>query len=301
MQVVDLQKKSEDFLKEIKSISKRKLAEAKANEIIQNYRGDDEVVAFQNIYDEVKTEEPIRLISTGYSKLDKCFGGGVSAGQLIVVSGYSSSGKTSYCFDITRNMESENVLWLPYEETSEEFARKLIRWKKDPIKFYTPKKMNESIEWIEERILEAVLKYDTKVVFIDNLHFITMQEKQDFNRVGVFCKQLKQIAQKLGVAIFLIAHVRKSTEGMHKMPSYEDISGSSDIAKIANKIITVWRECTRELNGQLKFTNYTKVVVQKVREPDGIYDTVTFSFDKGVYREVEMDSFIDDFRKKKDF
>jgi hypothetical protein len=91
------------------------------------------------------------------------------------------------------------------------------------------------------------------------------------------------------VAIVLVAHLRKSKDGtLHKMPSYEDVSGSSDIVKVANKIVCVWRECRKDIDGKLIYENKNKVAVQKVREANGKLDTIDFLWDKGVFKEISL-------------
>ncbi len=298
IEIENIIKKADKFIKEIDDKKQKIIAEEKKKSIILNYKGDDRVVNYIDIYEREKNRPELVYIKTGYPLLDQYLGGGLREGELILVSGFSSNGKTSFCFDMTRNMKDKNVFWLPFEESAEEFARKQLIWKQEPIHFFTPNVIaNESIDWIEERILEAVLKYNSKVVFIDNLHFITMTEdsQKQWGITGVLCKNLKTIADKMGVAIILIAHLRKSKEGMHKIPTYEDISGSSDAVKIANKVIAVWRESKKEIDGKLTFTGKSVVAVQKVREANGVLDNVVFNFNKGRFTEDSIDSIVAEF------
>lgn len=294
MQVEEIIKKADEYIKEIDNKQSKLLAEAKKQAMVKNYQGDDRVVTFQEVYDAEKAKPAVTYIKTGYPLLDEYLGGGLREGELVLVSGYTGNGKTSWCFDVTRNMKDQNVFWLPFEESAEEFARKLIIWKKDPVHFYTPNIIaNESIEWIEERILEAVIKYGSKVVFIDNLHFITMSDdvQKQWGVTGMLCKRLKQVAKNMGVVVVLIAHLRKSKEGIHKIPTFEDISGSSDAVKIANKVVAIWRECVKEMDGKLTFTGNSILAVQKVREPNGKLDNVSFTFDKGRFLENSAEAF----------
>ena len=140
---------------------------------------------------------------------------------------------------MTDKMKKENPYWFPFEESAEELAEKCLIWKKEPLHFYTAKKIvRDDFAWMEERILETVIKHNTKIVFIDNLHFLTMggeDKDKAFLKTANLAKQLKQLASKMGVAIVLIAHLRKSLGGLDKMPTFEDISGSSDIVKVATR------------------------------------------------------------------
>lgn len=287
MEIQDVEKLADEY---IQSLNNRKAkAEAKRQKeiLLESYKGDDNVISFEEIYENEK-DVKYEYISTGHQGLDEALGGGIKTKELIVISGFTGNGKTSFCFDLTRNMKSQNCFWLPFEESANEFARKNIIWRQEPIHFYTPAKIvREDIGWIEERILEAVIKYQSKVVFIDNLHFITMGEEfNQFAKQGTFTKELKRIADRLDVAIVLIAHLRKSKEGIHKMPTFEDISGSSDVVKLANKVITVWREAKKNMtDGSIEYSGFTKVGIQKVREANGKLTTLNFKWDKGVYTE----------------
>jgi len=295
-------KKSDEFLKQMDKQLEKIKAKQRQEEIIKNYKGSDEAVSFESIYEHVKTLPPKKYISTGYMKLDECLGGGLSAGELMLVTGFTGNGKTSFCFDMTRNMKEQNCFWLPFEESGEELARKCLIWNQAPLHFFLPKTMiREDLGWIEERILEAVIKHASKVVFIDNLHFLTMNEEGDkiFSKTANLAKQLKIIAGKLNVAIVLVAHLRKSKEGIiTKMPTFEDVSGSSDIVKVANKIICIWRECKKESDGKLVYENKNKVAIQKVREANGKLDTVDFIWDKGIFKEQSIEQSIADHQKQ---
>lgn len=300
MNQTEFNTQSERIILEIANQAQRKQAQMIRDNLIKNYIGEDEVITFESIYEKEKVKPRRAFFSTGHAYLDECLGGGIAEGELVIISGYTGNGKTSFCYDITRNMPKQNCLWLPFEESAEELAEKSIKYGQAPIHFYTPKQLpRDDIQWIEERILESVLKYNTKVVFIDNLHFITMQENQDFNKNGVFAKQLKRIASKFEIAIVLIGHLRKSQGGIHTMPTYEDIQGSSDVVKLANKVLAVWREAKKDLNGQINYTGYTKVAVQKVRGAYGKLENILFTWNKGVYAEQSAAALVNELNKDK--
>lgn len=269
---------------QIKEINRRKI------DLIKSYEGSDRILSFEEIHEANKKKRRKGVVSTGYVELDKKLGGGFTEGNLVLITGFSGNGKTNFCFNLTKNMVDQNPLWLPYEETAEELSDKLIAWKQDAFHFYAPSEMRqESIEWIEKKIIEAKVKFGVRVVFIDNLHFLVMGEtdnSKSFMKAANLAKSLKQIADKTKTCIVVIAHLRKSSHGMHFMPSYEDVSGSSDIVKVANKILCVWREAERDKDsGELTYTGITKVAIQKVREANGELGTVDFTWEKGIFTE----------------
>lgn len=295
----ELAKKLDNLVESVEDKAQKKLAQIKKQELIRAYKGDDEAVTFQSIFDEVKNQPKKPYISTGYITLDKYLGGGIRPGELILISGYTGNGKTSFCFDMTSHMREQNPYWFPFEESAEELAEKCLIWKKDPLHFYTAKKIvKDDFAWMEERVLETVIKHNTKVIFIDNLHFLTMggeDKDKAFLKTANLAKQLKQLANKMGVAIVLIAHLRKSLGGLDKMPTFEDISGSSDIVKVSNKVLAVWRKCKRNAQGKLEYEEETQVAVQKVREANGKLDVVEFKWEKGIYTENTMAASVNQF------
>jgi len=135
MKINDVIKKSNEFLEELDNIVDRKVAEIKKKEIIKNYQGDDKVISYKEVY-EIEKEKEYTFISTGYETLDKYLGGGVVSGEIVLLTGYSGFGKTTFAMNLTRNMENQNCLWLPFEEPADEMARKDIIWSHEPIKFY---------------------------------------------------------------------------------------------------------------------------------------------------------------------
>lgn len=289
MKYAQAKDKSKKFINEIEDLAERKAKEAEVKEILKNYEGDDEAVPF-DYFLKLAKEIPQKFVTTGHRELDKRLGGGFRPGELVLVTGASNNGKTAFCFDLTRKMQHYNCYWLPFEEPTIELAEKCIYYGSEPIKFYSPKIIvREDIDWIEERIMEAKIKFNCKVVFIDNLHYITMTDSDAFVKTGLLCKQLKEIAKKLGIVVVLIAHLRKCP--IDKMPTYEDISGDSDSVKIAHKIIAVWQECKKELvTGKISYTGKTQIIVQKVRGAGGQKGNVVFNWEKGIYSEDSLES-----------
>lgn len=290
----ELEIKANIFLNQITNEAEREIARFEKEQLLRNYTGSDKIVSFESIYEETKLK-PFVFIETGHPQLDRCLGGGLLENDLVIITGFSGYGKSSFCFDLTRKLQKYNPLWFPFEETAEDFARKLILWNKEPIKFFTPANLlRQDIDWIEERILESVLKNKTKLVFIDNIHYLTMTEdlQRQFGITGVFMKKLKEIAEKMNVCIVVIAHLRKSKDGIHKMPTFEDVSGSSDSVKLAKKVLCLQRNCKKELDGTITQENGSRLAVQKVRGANGSLEVIDFEFDRGFFMEKSSEALI---------
>lgn len=301
-EVKKIDEASARFVKEIEDASKRKLAEITRREVLRNYRGDDESVTSEEIYEQEKSKTQV-FIKTGFAELDEYLGGGIAKKELIVLSGYTGEGKTTFCMDLTKNMQDHEVLWLPFEESAGELVRKLIKYGRPIPRFRTPKMtIRDDFDWIEERILENKIKYATEVVFIDNLHFITMDDTQEFVKTGGLAKKLKILAGQLDVAIVLIAHLRKSKDGMDKMPTLEDISGDSDAVKVADKVMAVWQERVALLGAgrRTEYTGITKAIVQKVRGAFGKRGDISYTWDRAYYTEISAAQVVQDLKSAKE-
>lgn len=284
---------------EVAKIVETQQKEAEVAELLKDYSAGDSVVEFAKIFEETKNIK-YEYLYTKFVNLDQSLGGGFNKGNLVILTGLTGNGKTSFCFDLTRRMSNHNPFWLAYEVTAQEFAMNLRHYKQEPFHFYVTRITEESIDWIELKIMEAILKYKSEIVFIDNLHFITMSgEETNFAAQGYFAKRLKELALKLQIVIVLIAHLRKTKDGLlTKIPTFEDISGSSDIAKVADKVICVWRECKIE-DKELKYTGKTKVAVQKVRQPGGMLRVIPFAWDRGIFSEATIEQSVAEFNNGK--
>lgn len=156
----------------------------------------------------------------GYEEFDRAMDGGLREGELITVSGSTGEGKTSICQHFTINFHKQSVptLWFTYEQDpyylGENFKR--LDMKLPELLVYTPVELaSGQLDFIEESIKEGVEEKAIKVVIIDHLHYL-VPLKASINTsllIGSIVRELKKIAVKHKVIIFLIAHTRKINVG----------------------------------------------------------------------------------------
>ena len=124
------------------------------------------------------------------------------------------------------------------------------------------------MEWIEKKIIEGVAKFDTKVVFIDHLHYLfdisaVGKGVNSSIAIGGIMRELKRIAIKWNVIIFLIAHIGKTIT--NESPGLDAIRDSSFVAQESDLIIMVSRYKTKDKNCKLIYTDEARISVEKNR------------------------------------
>ena len=289
-EIISTQKFSEqaDSLSRLKNIAKV-------------YRGEDMIISFSQIADKIRNEKEETKVMSGFSGLDNLLKG-FRPQQLIVVSALTKSGKTQFCMDLTCKMRDQNPLWFPFEESAEELIRKFIERKEEPPRAFTPENMKgNAIEWLESKIVESIAKFDTKIVFIDQLDFIVsmLGENHSLN-VGQTMRDLKGLAKKWNIVIFIICHLTKAK--MDTQPTLEDLKGSSSIGQESDTVILLWRETKRE-GKELIITDNVNISVQKNRR-HGKTGNIKMVYDNGHFIEREwkneqLDNFINEIRPPK--
>ena len=222
----------------MKNIQKmeEELEKIKEMELLVNYDREDRVITSKQAWEELEEERKkpkIRLMSK-IPTLDNYLDG-FRSGDLVVMSGLTKQGKTSFCQTLTYNFSKQNIscLWFSYEMAQLEFMEKFG----EELPFFTmPAKLKgNSINWLEERIVESIAKYNTKVVFIDHLHFLLdmsfIGQGKGSNTsliIGGIMRELKKIALYREITIVLIAHTTKVK--FDADPSLSDIRDSSFIS-----------------------------------------------------------------------
>ena len=208
------------------------------------YAGEDLVIPSDRAVSEARElNKDVFIINSSMPSLDKILKG-FRGGQLIVLSAGTGQGKTSFAQTLTENFTGKgiNCCWFPFEVPIDEMNEK---FSKPPI-FYLPRRMREhSLEWLEDRVIESVVKYECGVVFIDHLHYLLdmrkMAEAKSLSLlVGMMMRRLKRLAVEYNIIIFLIAHMKMVATD--KLPELDDLRDSSFVGQESDTVLFLKRQ-----------------------------------------------------------
>jgi len=228
---------------------------------LAEYKGEDRVISSEEMQEELKRKGS--LVVNGYdcgfpylaSKIGK-----LEAGNLITVTGFSGQGKTSILTAMTVKLSEKGtpVLWFSYENTAAQFFRKFDNVNL-PL-FYLPMSNKPyDLNWFVERVKEAILKYEVKVIMIDHLHYILdlFQSRNASLDIGNLLRNLKILAVENELVIFLVAHTKQPKD--FSEPDMGSIRDSSFIVQESDKVLAVHR-----IKGSVE--GRSKVIILKDRD-----------------------------------
>lgn len=255
-------------------------------QIAREYSGNDRVISSQELLEELKNTPEKPKFYSGFSFLDKKMKG-FTTGENIFVSGITKHGKTSMCMELSVRFIDQNPLWLSFEERPIDLMRKFYSKTNEYPHFFTPRQNEKpDLEWVEKKIIEAKAKYDSKVVFIDHIGFVSDAERgkddTEASRLERISRAIHSLAVKWDVLIFLLGHLTKV--GITQNPDIENIKGSSSMAQEADLTMLIWRK-TERVNGKVEIGNETNLSLQANRR--GKNGNIEFIYTDGRFLESE--------------
>lgn len=191
-------------------------------------------------------------ISTGYPKVDRLTLGLVP-GELILVAGKTSRGKTTLALNIASNvaLEGHTVLFVTLEMTHKEITSRTMfitgcegdELTEDyhSVAARTVFQVQDELKWTSIDSLMKKAKEDMGVdlVVIDHLHYFTRELQNVSEDLGRITKEFKKNAIRHEVPVMLISHVRKTQNDAEA--TMDDMRGSSYMAQDADVVLMVGR------------------------------------------------------------
>ena len=189
----------------------------------------------------------MRGFSSGYSKVDRLTKGFVG-GELTVIAGKTSYGKTMLAINIANNIAKTKtpVLFVTLEMTKAEITSRYMHINNGISDDYfdvgamTVFQKTDELSWksIDGLVGRFVKDFSKGLIVIDHLHYFTREVDKLSEDLGRITKEFKKNAIRHDVPIILISHVRKTNGANANM---EDLRGSSYISQDADIVLMVGR------------------------------------------------------------
>lgn len=207
---------------------------------LKDYSGEDRIVSAPELSLTLEsTAEPVVTVKSNLPTLDR-YTGGFQSGEVFAVSGPTKMGKTLLCQSFTVEMIKQQVfpLWFSYEVPARQF---LAQFEEVPFLYMPSKLKAHDMSWLNDRIMEAFLKYHTRVIFIDHLHYLfdIARSRNPSLDIGGVIRRLKSLAVDHGLIIFLLAHTVKGKSENNL--SYESIRDSSFVSQESDCVLMIQR------------------------------------------------------------
>lgn len=254
-------------------------------ELKKTYEGPDELITAEKYQEGIKQEEVLYKAMSGIPSLDGILEG-FRPGNVIIVSGPTKQGKTTLCQTLTTNMTNDGYkcLWFSFDTPPIELIE---RFPSLPT-FYLPKRneMDKKIEWIESKVIEGLAKYDSRIVFIDHLGFLSRFSDQHQNyatELTSIVRELKAIAIRWNITIFLNHHIRSIPA--ETVPNWSHLKDSSGVAQDSDITIMVWRNRRKMEFGGIEYDPTSSISVQLHRRT-GRTGTVRVNFKNNLLYEI---------------
>lgn len=255
---------------------------------------------------EHKSPQPMGGLLTGFTKLDQYLGG-LKAGELIVLAGRPSMGKTALALNIALNVahDQKRVLLLSLEMSSAMLSDRLISLQTGLDSHRLRRKGYDEADLSRgEDKLAAILtlplfiddtpaaktadiraeahrlrhRYGLDLVVVDYLQLIGDTRKGGIStndHVGQVTLRLQQLARDLDVPVILLSQLNRSVELRgDRRPQLSDLRDSGTIEQAADVVLMVFRQeyYTREKAG------LAEVIIAKQR--NGPIGSCELYFDK---------------------
>jgi len=224
------------------------------------------------VIDDVLSNHQKELIFTGFDKLD-ILTGGFELGNLVIIGGRPSSGKTTFCLNFAKNVSlNQGVLFFSMEVSDKSLARKFLNettgasayrlkigatTEADKLSIennrHTWKDYNLILDQenginlltIRSKIKRAMLKNDIKMICIDYLQLIASSGKE-FSReqqISRIAEGLKKIAKDFNIVVVALSQLSRAGDSReNKRPILSDLRDSGAIEQNADIVMFTHRE-----------------------------------------------------------
>lgn len=243
-----------------------------------------------------RAERQERFTKTGLDDIDAKLGGGLSDGDLVIVAGRPSMGKTAFCTGIANHVaETETVLFISLEMQKQQLMDRSIaaagsiplQWLRVPgeddhdlwsrfsmaiekvrsLKMFTDDTPSQSLIDIRAKARRIKRKYGLGLLVVDYLGLMAGSGKSE-NRtqeVGEFSRGLKALAKELDCPVIALSQLNRSVESRgDRRPVMSDLRDSGEVEQDADVIMFIYRDEVYHQDTQDK--GVAEIIIAKQRQ-----------------------------------
>jgi replicative DNA helicase len=208
----------------------------------------------------------VRLMETGIPDLDRAIGGGIAAGEMVIVAARPSHGKSAIALQMVHHMTrrgigavivSEEMSSLALGKRAVQFACDLpeTQWQERQAEVAAELRAHfedrkdavilESCGTVERVVAEvekAVEEYSAGVVVVDYVQLLKAKGKDRYEQVTNASQEMRRLASRLNVAVIVLAQLsRKIEERKTFVPIASDLKETGQLEQDADVIVLgVW-------------------------------------------------------------
>jgi len=191
--------------------------------------------------------------------------GGFDKGELMVIGGYSSQGKSSLAIDLSIHFAKNNhkVLYCTSEMSEIEIARRQLSnlAEINILKFRKSLLMSDELDKIEKikreisqwqydivrvtniaDIKREVRKFAPDIIFVDHLQNLSGYGRSRYEIVSDNITQLQNLCIAEDIGVIVLSQLHRPATGIIRRPTMSDFRGSGEIEEKASQALLVWWE-----------------------------------------------------------
>lgn len=297
-----LTKKIQDEIKNAKKEVQDVEGLLRLQQVLRDYDGEYRLIWSDELQKQIEARPEVPSHKTGIGLLDKLTDG-FREKQLITVSAHSKHGKTAFATYLMECLDFLKPVLIPLEQSAEEIIVQRKRSGYAIPRFLTPERLAARVttEWIEERVVEGIAKYGTKMVVIDHLGYV-----DDFGengrygrenlayRLQIVMQSLKTMAKKWDVLVVLLCHIQQQDEG--KPPTTQDLKGSSGILQESDKVLLLWIK--NEIKNKIRVYSTKVLLTVAANRQTGAKGNIGLIFDTETGRYKEDNTWVESLEKR---
>src|SRR5262245_34049732 len=266
-------------------------AEAAFLEILQPAGRTDEVSLGQAVAEAVDARDtPMRSMPTGLATLDQMLkAGGLRAGQLMIVAGRSSMGKSALMQQIAEHVGRHNsVAYFTLEMSRQELGERALAYHERQVglseayahlaslKVHIDETPAATLVHVRLRARRIKRKLGLGLIVVDYLQLMPGKGENRTQEIGSLTRGLKAIAKELQVPVVVGAQINRGVEGRtDRRPLLSDLRESGDIENDSDVVLMLYRE--DYYNPETEARGLAEIIIRKQR--NGPVGTVFMRFE----------------------